>query len=442
MLNDRKKIIFLTIASFIFYAYGYPPYLLILLYSICLNYFCALKISSASSQIRKRQFLFLNIFGNLAVLGFYKYINFVIDVFCSTFRFLKLEFPQDILKFSLPLGISFFTFQAMAYNIDVYKGIVKAKKSFVQFSFFISFFTQLIAGPILRTRDFFPQLVAKKRFKRKSLEMGFYLILWGLIKKVVIADNLAPLVNEYFANPLNTFLNAWVAIYAFAFQIYCDFSGYCDIAIGCARILDYNIPLNFKQPYLAQNITLFWRHWHITLSNWFRDYLFIPLGGSKVQELRYYSNLLVTMVIAGLWHGANYTFIIWGLYHGLLLILHKIYKRCINIKIPKLIGILVTFHLVCIGWIFFRANNINLAWNVLGSAFKIKNFGTINFSTITNLIFFSLPLLVLQVFERRFSLKQNFVNFSPWVKSIFVIVAILSITLFGTTGNEFIYFEF
>ncbi|MFH1245219.1 MAG: MBOAT family O-acyltransferase, partial [Candidatus Omnitrophota bacterium] len=340
-----------------------------------------------------------------------------------------------------PLGISFFTFQAMAYDIDVYRGL-RAERNPVNFTFFISFFPQLVAGPIIRAREFLPQITVKKIFNSKSFEMGGYLILWGLIKKVVIADNLAPLVNEYFSHPLNTFINTWIAVYAFAFQIYCDFSGYCDIAIGAAKMLGFDIPLNFRQPYLARSIESFWRHWHITLSNWFRDYVFIPMGGSRVQELRCYANLLATMAIAGLWHGANYTFVAWGLYHGFILVLNKIYNKYINIKIPKIIAILFTFHLVCIGWIFFRAENIYSAWNVLCSAFRIHKFGVVSLPNVLSLVFFSLPLLVLQVFERRFSLKQNFIKFPLVFKTAFVIGAVLSITLFGVGGNDFIYFEF
>ncbi|MBU1122343.1 MAG: MBOAT family protein, partial [Candidatus Omnitrophica bacterium] len=337
---------------------------------------------------------------------------------------------------------SFFTFQAIAYSIDVYRGVIRPEKNLIKFAFFISFFIQLIAGPILRAKGFLSQLSRTKVFIIKNFEMGFYLILWGLIKKVVIADNLAPFVNEYFGSPQNNFFDAWLAIYAFAFQIYCDFSGYCDIAVGCAKILGFNIPLNFRQPYLAQNITLFWRRWHITLSGWFRDYLFIPLGGSNVRAVRYYANLLIVMLIGGVWHGANYTFIVWGLYHGLLLVAHKVYSKYINISIPKIIGILITFHLVCLGWIFFRADNIHLAWDVFRAAFKIQEFDVSYLNSAMKLAFFLVPLLILQVFERRFRLKQNFINFPFVLRFTFAIVAVLSVTLFGIRGNEFIYFEF
>lgn len=440
--NNKKRIFFLVIASFVFYGFSYPPNLLILLYSILVNYYCAIRINNAVSKTSKKLFLMLSILGNLSILLFFKYINFLMGLFFYLLPFLKSHSVPRILEISLPLGISFFTFQGMAYTIDVYRGKVKAEKIFINFAFFKSFFSQLIAGPILRAADFLPQLIQEKIFNKKNIEMGFYLILWGLVKKVVIADNIAPIANEYFSNPTDNFFSAWVAIYAFAFQIYCDFSGYCDIAIGCAKILDYKIPLNFTQPYLSKDITSFWHNWHITLSSWFRDYLFIPLGGSRVKTVRYYFNLVITMLAAGLWHGANYTFLVWGLYHGIILVLHKVYVKLVRVRIPKIIGILATFHLVCIGWIFFKAQNIHLAWYILCSALKVHNIGIVDLRTTMNLVFFTLPLLILQILERRFSIKQNFATFPYILRFGFVIIAILSIVSFGTMGNEFIYFEF
>ncbi len=271
-----------------------------------------------------------------------------------------------------------------------------------------------------------------------------YIVIWGLVKKVVIADNLAPIVDGYFAHPIMDFSATWLAIYAFAWQVYCDFSGYCDIAFGCAKMLGYQIPLNFMQPYLAPDITAFWRRWNITLSYWFRDYLFIPLGGSRINEIRYYFNLLLTMFVAGIWHGAQYTFAIWGIYAGMLLLLHKVYMKYVKIKIPTVIGIILTFNAVCLGLIFFRARTVSDAFLILQSAVPIMKNGIFfhipqGAFTVT---LFLVPLVILQFFEHRFRLKENFSNFPLPIKFVFVLSTILLIFLFGKNANVFIYFDF
>jgi len=441
--NQRFRVIFLAVASFIFYAYHRPYDLLILFYSILLNYYCAIKIESSQNKKYRKIFLWINILGNVGLLAFYKYVNFFLNTTHRFFAHSPRQAEANIFKIALPLGISFFTFQGMAYVIDVYRKEVKPEKNLINFSFFKGFFAQLIAGPIVRARAFLPQLKTEKKLTSARFQSGFYLIAWGLVKKIVIADNLAPIVSAYFSNPVDNFLTTWIAIYAFAFQIYCDFSGYCDIGIGCAKTLDYDIPVNFRQPYLSENVTVFWRNWNLTLSNWFRDYLFIPLGGSHDIALRYYFNLLATMLVAGLWHGANYTFVIWGFYHGVLLVLHKISLKFIKIRIPRVIAVLFTFHLVCLGWIFFRASSVHTSLKILKYAFHI---GTANIRLIASsgitILFFILPILAMQICERKFSIKDNFVNFPRLVKFVSVAAAILLLVLFGTPGNQFIYFDF
>lgn len=440
--DQRQRILFLTAASFIFYAYHRIPYLLLLIYSILLNYFCAIKIFNSRKLAVRKRFLIIGIAGNLSVLCFFKYTNLLIDVILNLFPFLRGYLPQITVRLPLPLGISFFTFQGMAYMLDVYRRDINPEGNIINFAFFKSFFSQLIAGPILRAKDFLPQLALKKKISIKNFELGVYLILWGLVKKVVIADNLSPIVSKYFTHPQDNFFAAWVAIYAFAYQIYCDFSGYCDIAIGCAGMLGYQIPVNFRQPYLSESITSFWRRWHITLSNWFRDYLFIQLGGSKAGEWRYYRNLLFVMAIAGLWHGAKYTFIFWGIYHGILLIVDKVYMKYVKIQIPRVLGILITFHLVCIGWIFFRASDVESAKNILLIALNIKAISRAHVSGNINPLFFAFALLILQILERRFNLKQNFIYFPAVVRSVFVIVASVSVVIYSMNSNQFIYFAF
>tara|TARA_B100000315_G_C14536195_1_gene568585 strand:+ start:438 stop:1640 length:1203 start_codon:yes stop_codon:yes gene_type:complete len=400
-----------------------------------------LEINKSETLFRKKLFLYLAICGSLIPLIFFKYINFLITIFLNL-KSRETSTNQLFLEVFLPLGISFFTFQALAYTIDTYRKNIKPKKSLIDFALFISFFPQLIAGPIMRATEFFPQLEAPKYLNFKNIEGGIYLILWGLLKKVVIADNLSFIVNSYFSDPETGFFTAWYAIYAFAFQIYCDFSGYCDIALGCAIILNFKIPLNFRQPYLSSNITSFWHNWHITLSNWFRDYLYIPLGGSRMGLWGFYRNIFIVMVVAGLWHGANYTFVVWGAYHGVLLILHKIYSRFFRVEIPRLVGIFLTFHLVCLGWIFFRAENIGSAWFIFSSAINLPGINVENFFLNKNLFLLIVPLIFLQIAERRFSLKQNFINFPFAFKSVFISVSLIVITIFGIHANDFIYFEF
>lgn len=440
-LKGKVQKCFLLLSCGFFYAYWNPPFIILLYYTITLNYFCAVEIKASNTIFRKKIFLLIAIFGSLIPLIFFKYINFLVSVFYNSLG--QESAPDQIfIKVFLPLGISFFTFQAVAYAFDTYKGDIEPPKSYIDFALFISFFPQLIAGPIMRAKEFFPQLEEKRQVSFKKVEAGIYLILWGLLKKVVIADNLSTIVNSYFSNPTTDFFNAWYAIYAFAFQIYCDFSGYCDIALGCAIILNFKIPINFKQPYLSSNITSFWHNWHITLSNWFRDYFYIFLGGSRVGILRFYRNIFITMVVAGLWHGANYTFMIWGAYHALLLILHKIYLQFIKIEIPRLIGIFLTFHLVCLGWIFFRAQDIGSAWFIFSSAINFSGISNGSAMLNTNVFLFIIPLILLQLAERRFSLKLNFVNFPVAFKSVFVFASLIVITIFGIQGNDFIYFDF
>ena len=296
----------------------------------------------------------------------------------------------------------------------------------------------------MRGSYFFPQTKRARVFSLIKFETGIYFILWGLLKKVVIAENLSPVVNAYFADPSPDIIKAWTAIYAYAFQIYCDFSGYCDIAYGCAKILDFEIPLNFRQPYLSTSITEFWHNWHITLSSWFKDYLFIPLGGSRVAAGKHYFNLIATMTIAGLWHGANYTFFIWGLFHGSILVIHKLCRNNIKVKfeIPKFLKVLGTFHLVCLGWIFFRARNVGTAFHVLRSAFDFSGFNVDHFKGSSSLLLFGAPLIILHILERKFDLKNNFIRFPVFIKSVYVLTSVILIVLLGTTGNEFIYFDF
>lgn len=365
--------ILLTAASLLFYSAWRWPFTSLLLINTLLNYACALGIVNTDHQRRRRFFLTLSMVGNLGVLCFFKYTNFILENIEELLGVSGLTVDIGPLNIILPLGISFYTFQTMSYTIDVYRRQLEARRSILDVALFVSFFPQLVAGPIVRARELMPQLDEKKLFDSGRVKAGLFLMMWGLAKKLLVADALAPIVNQAYANPdLYSGFSLLLAIYCFAFQIYCDFSGYSDIAIGAARVLGFHIPLNFNCPYFAANITTFWRRWHISLSTWLRDYLYIPLGGSRCGRPRIVFNLLVTMILGGLWHGASWNFVIWGTIHGVVLVLHKVYlwKKGSQVvhdtpkPLQRLILSLVNFHLICITWVFFRAETLPKALDV------------------------------------------------------------------------------
>ena len=314
----------LLIASLVFYAFGEPLFILLLLSCIAISYFGARRI--ASNPAAAKPVLTLCIILLLGVLGVFKYFNFFVDSFHLFFEAIGLPFQKITLSIGLPVAISFYTFQSIGYLIDVYRGNTVAEKNFRDYALFVSFFPQLVAGPIERSTNLLKQLKSDRCVTRSDVTYGIYMVTQGFVKKVVIADNLAPIVDGVLQNPTLGGPIVAVAMLGFAFQIYCDFSGYTDIARGISRLMGIRILLNFRHPYISKSMTEFWRRWHITLSNWFRDYVYIPLGGSRCSEPRMHTNLLITMTVSGLWHGAAANFMLWGFYHGVLLILHKLYE--------------------------------------------------------------------------------------------------------------------
>jgi alginate O-acetyltransferase complex protein AlgI len=394
-------------------------------------------------------------------LAFFKYYNFFIDNInhlSDTVPLLKTRLSH--LSIMLPIGLSFHTFQAMSYTIEVYRGNQKAERHFGIYALYVMFYPQLVAGPIERPQNILPQLHEKKYFQYENLFSGFRLILWGLFKKCVIADRLAIAVDSVYDSPSgNGGFSVIMATIFFAIQIYCDFSGYSDIALGTARIMGFRLMQNFKQPYFSKNVSEFWARWHISLSSWFRDYLYIPLGGNRVKIYRIYFNLMFVFIISGFWHGANWTFIVWGTIHGILLILNLIIKKKMQyFKIPGVLSIGFTFIVVCIAWIFFRANSINDAQNLLGSIFKPSvhyfSMGKIdllgkpstylglplwNFLTTICLVplLFFLDYLVYTKKYRQIYLLPSFARWSVYY------ILIFSIIVFGVfNSKQFIYFQF
>jgi alginate O-acetyltransferase complex protein AlgI len=333
--------------------------------STIMDYIVGLRIGGASEESKRRAWLLVSLVVNLGVLGFFKYYNFFIDSVHSALTWFGLHTSKGTLAIFLPYGISFYTFQSMSYSIDVYRRRLEPVRSFLDLAFFISFFPQLVAGPIVRAMTFLPQVVEKRVWSSVDVRGCLTLFFIGFVKKACISENVAPVVDAFFADPGKyDVMSTWIAVLFYAVQIYCDFSGYSDMAIASSRLLGYELTLNFDFPYFAKNITEFWRKWHVSLSTWLRDYLYIPLGGSRGSKLFIYRNLMLTMVLGGLWHGASWTFVIWGAMHGLALIVHREYTRFADRAgkwwqiVRPFAGTVLCFYWVCITWVFFRAQNV------------------------------------------------------------------------------------
>ncbi len=373
-LNWRRQNILLLAASYFFYGWWDWRFLLLMMASTAVDFVIARHIEDAVQPSRRRTLLIASLVINFAVLGFFKYFNFFLDSTAGALDVLGFHnVPRSLLAVLLPPGISFYTFQEVAYIVDVYGGRVRASRNFVEYGLFISLFPHLIAGPIQRPSHLLPQVQKPRHFDPAMFRDGCMLILTGLLRKMVIADNCAHLANAAFSGQLGN--NGWatlIGVYAFAWQIYGDFSGYSDLARGSAQLLGFHFMVNFRQPYLAVSLQDFWRRWHISLSTWLRDYLYIPLGGSRNGERQTYRNLIVTMLLGGLWHGANWTFVVWGPIHGTGLAAERFFfgHRKVHFQAgfwPTLARRVVIFHLVCLAWIFFRAESLSQAGAMLRS---------------------------------------------------------------------------
>lgn len=382
----RARIPILAAANALFYGAAGWRYLVLFFAVSLATYLCSLKVNGP----RGRLYLWLGVGLNLLNLGFFKYTGFVLQ---NVSRFVSLGFDPATLSIVLPIGISFYTFQMIAYLVDVRKESIAPCRSFIQFWVFIAFFGQLIAGPIMRGKDFIPQIEATARYVFNSVEFkyGMYLIAAGLAKKILLADNIAPFVDKLFAQGVALgSIDAWIAAHLFAFQIYFDFSAYSDIALGIGRLFGYRLTVNFNTPYLSANPREFWRRWHITLSSWIRDYVYIPLGGSRRGIPRQYLYAFLAMTASGLWHGAAWTFVAWGMYHGALSVGHSIYRKWLEGRIsrgrmfrgrvpgvftPLLrpASVMLMFHLTSIGWVLFRARGIRVALAMIANMVTLQH---------------------------------------------------------------------
>jgi D-alanyl-lipoteichoic acid acyltransferase DltB (MBOAT superfamily) len=422
--------------------YFKPEYILIILFTIIVDYVAGILIEKAQSKTKKL-FLLISLAANIGVLAFYKYFNF----FTGNINYITQTFngPQiPLINILLPIGLSFHTFQAMSYTIEVYRGNQKAERHLGLYALYVLFYPQMVAGPIERPQHILPQLHHPRRFNKKTFIKGLFLITIGLFKKMVIADRLGLYVDPVFNNPHgHPGIDLLVAIYFFAFQIYCDFSGYSDIAIGTALTLGIELIRNFNMPYLSKNISEFWQRWHISLSTWYRDYIYIPLGGSRKKFSITCANILVVFIISGLWHGANWKYIMWGLIHGLLLIGYQLLKKFrVEIKGPYFFKWLLTFNLVCLSWTFFRANTITDGFYILNKIFSMNGFtytaaNIMQLKEIFYCIFIIIGLLAGEWYLQR---KVQLSNRKMLLTSLIFFIACYFLGVFNEA--QFIYFQF
>jgi len=452
LLPNKQRWKLLLAASCYFYMTFVPVYILILVFTIIIDYIAGIYIENSKGRKRKF-FLILSLLANIGVLAVFKYYNFLNENLSFLLGNIGYQNPVPYLNMLLPIGLSFHTFQAMSYTIEVYRGHQKAERHFGIYSLYVMFYPQLVAGPIERPQNILHQFHEKQHFDYNNVVDGLKLMLWGLFQKVVIADRLSIYVNAVYANSdQHSGITLIVANVFFAFQIYCDFSGYSYIAIGCAKVMGYDLMTNFRRPYLAASIKEFWSRWHISLSTWFRDYLYFPLGGNRGSKARWYMNLFIVFMISGLWHGANWTFIIWGALHGSYQICSVQFKHLNQRNIlgyqplTNAFHVLLTFSLVTFAWIFFRATNLNQAFAICKSIFTLKS-GGLYIGTPEGFAYSVIWILFLLVVEYITEYKSDLIQvfYSPvkLIRFTGYICIILIIILFGVfNGGQFIYFQF
>ena len=436
----------LLLASYYFYMSWEPKYAILILFTSLTTWICSLNIAKNSKH--KRLHLSICIVTNLLILFFFKYYNFVIDSICSIelFKNLRLYIPHS--EFLLPVGISFYTFQSIGYTIDVYRQEIKPEKNFLTYALFVSFFPQLVAGPIERAKNLLPQFHHRHYFNGEEFIEGLKLMLWGFFMKLCIAGNVAPYVDAVYNNVSNHYSSSLIlASVFFSFQIFCDFGGYSLIAIGTARCLGFRLMQNFNHPYLSTSVKDFWHRWHISLSSWFGSYVYIPLGGSRCNLIKHCKNLMITMLASGIWHGANWTFIWWGGIHGIFLVINTLYLKIFgkNNFIPKAINIITTWILVTWAWIFFRANTLSDAFTVMkkiifdhGKFYKGEGYPSIILPLLMILI------LLIKEIKDEYKFKFSLIHHSnPWISIPSVALLIITILLCAEfNSGKFIYFQF
>lgn len=441
--KDNYKNYILLVFSLIFYSWGEPVYVLLMILSIIINYIVAILIDKYKDKKIKKMILIIGIIIDIGLLFYFKYSNFFIDILNNIFGL-----SYKITEIVLPIGISFYTFQEISYLVDVYLKRIKVQKNIFNLGTYISFFPQLIAGPIVRYKDIEKQLKKRSHTFEKFTE-GIRRFMIGFCKKVLIANNAAIICNTIFNSyDLESYkgIVLIIGIISFTIQIYYDFSGYSDMAIGLAKMFGFELLENFNYPYIATSIKDFWKRWHISLSSWFKDYIYIPLGGSRVSIIKYIINILIVWLLTGLWHGANWNFIIWGLYYAILLLIEKVLRKY-TVKIPIIFKWIFTFILINIGWLIFKIEDINILLNVFKNMFILDEgnfilFITKHFSIINQMIFVIIGLIFMFPIYKKLKEKNN--NIINWILDITIcLLFILSIcSLISNSYNPFIYFRF
>ena len=457
LLPHKYRWILLFIASYYFYMSWNAKYVFLIFFTTFISYLAAILIEKY--QHKKKLILSLSIIICIGILVFFKYLNFFFEIINEILNLINIQNNKIVLNILLPVGISFYTFQTLSYVIDVYRGNIKAEKHFGYYATFVSFFPQLVAGPIERPENLLPQLKKEKQFDYNNAILGLKIMAYGFFKKIVVADNLAFYVDKVYNNlPYYQGFSLLLAAIFFSIEIYCDFSGYSDIAKGSAYLLNIELMDNFKAPYFSTNIKEFWSKWHISLSSWFKDYIYIPLGGNRCSKIKHYSNLFITFLISGLWHGANITFVIWGGLNGLLQIFEDIFniKKIKNVYSPLwFIKVIITFTIMTLTWIFFRAQNINEAIYVFNNMFigidNFKNYivsGVYSFDVtplnlIIHLIIYLVPLTIIDCLSVKYNVIE-LINKKPTIVrySLYFGLVILVLLLHYVGEVNFIYFQF
>ncbi|MDR1225832.1 MAG: MBOAT family protein [Prevotellaceae bacterium] len=466
--SSVAKSIYLVLFSFFFYYKSSGTYFFLLVFATFMDYHIARGIFCSVKEVKRKWLVALSVTVNLGILCYFKYAYFftdvvnqlfntsyeVVNIFSSAMNMLAGTEKFEANNLILPVGISFYTFQIISYTVDVYRRRVEPVRNILDFGFYVSFFPQLVAGPIVRAAEFIPQIYEKYSVTRREMWMSVFLILNGLVKKIVISDYISlNYVDRMFDDPLlYSGFELLMGTYGYALQIYCDFSGYTDIAIGVALLLGFRLPINFNSPYKAYNVQDFWRRWHISLSTWLRDYLYIPLGGNRNGRVRTYINLIITMLLGGLWHGASYKFIAWGAMHGIALAVNRFTKEHFSVfsrkfALPKALKVLITFHFVCLAWIFFRASSMAAALEIIGricSEFYVRFIPEIllGYKTVFLLMAAAFTIHFLPLRFKSWY-RHKFVELPVVLKLLIIVFAV--IIMYQASSAElqpFIYFQF
>lgn len=456
------RIVYVALFSLFFYYESSGEYVLVLLFAATMDYFIGRSMGEATDpQVRKR-LLLTSLVVNLGMLSYFKYFYFLLDLGQALLALggivTKPAIPLEARDYFIPAGISFYTFQTLSYTVDIYRGEIRPLRRWIDYLFYLSFFPQLVAGPIVRAKDFIPQIYRRPSLLKAEYGEALALIISGLIKKAILGDFIgAHLVDQVFAEPTRfTGIENLFAVYGYAMQIYCDFSGYSDMAIGIALLLGFRFNINFDSPYQSGNITEFWRRWHISLSSWLRDYLYIPLGGNRKGKVRTYVNLFLTMLLGGLWHGAALRFLLWGAIHGVALALHKLYLTVLKSlgwyrekpwRLQRLLGQLITFHLVCFAWIFFRADTMETA---LGLIRQLPEHFTLSVFLQFVVGYKEVLILLVLGYLLHFTSKKQELSFRGWVTELpflgqallFLVVIFAMLQIRSADAQPFIYFNF